>query len=785
MRFSGRHRIAGLIVVAAMVSAWPAACSSPKKLVVPTTPPSERNENPTPDHLPFQSSSAISFDCNSAQDCFTLALSKEEEGDRPASAAHLRFVRTAHPDSIWARRAGFLLGKWSAELGSVEADDLLKETLKGIPALEEYALFYRAGGQETGGRFEEAHGAYDRLLKKFPDSLLAGSAIFHKSLIHAQLGDCRTAVNELNGFLDRYPRDANAGKALLQISECTLKIPEQGDSERGLRALQQLRYFYADRPEAEEAGKRLEALAGSGVSIPIPSIEAQYRRGRILHEAARYEDAAAEFRGLLKDDSKVDRDDVRLRLSESLIQLKQYDEARSLLEQVADQTASEENWTAAVYWLGRLAIRRSEGDRPLEMEKLLAFRSPASTERARLMNMIGDYYQDQKRPDQAEQIYRRLIAEMPSDPEAENAVWRLGWMAYRAGRYADAISVYEDFLARRPDSSLGGQFSYWIGRSAEQLGQTERAEKAYQEVCRRSLRSFYCFQTGVKLAQIKNGDAAAVNAKPVETAGRDSSRPSVVLPEGGRRAFSGDRHYLAALELLALRLRDEASRELAVLSERYASDKTAALRLAELYYAAGNFQYSLRLVRLYFPDVLEKGGDDVPSRFWEYAYPKDFVQELRQKKHMLKADPYLVAAVVREESAFDARAVSRVGAQGLMQLMPYTAEWVARQVGLKNYRSTLLMDEDVNIRLGSWYLQHLIRRFNGNWVLAVASYNAGPEAVERWMEKGVQNLDEFIESIPYSETRYYTKKVIRSYIEYRRVSGEEPRAQMYDRFPSP
>ena len=137
----------------------------------------------------------------------------------------------------------------------------------------------------------------------------------------------------------------------------------------------------------------------------------------------------------------------------------------------------------------------------------------------------------------------------------------------------------------------------------------------------------------------------------------------------------------------------------------------------------------------------------------------------------------MIHAISRQESQFDKAAISHAGARGLMQLMPYTAEWVARQVGLKDYRNNLLMDEDVNVRLGSWYLQHLIRRFNGNWVLAVAGYNAGPEAVERWTENGVRNLDEFIESIPYSETRYYTKKVIRSYIEYRRVAGVESAPQ--------
>jgi soluble lytic murein transglycosylase len=129
--------------------------------------------------------------------------------------------------------------------------------------------------------------------------------------------------------------------------------------------------------------------------------------------------------------------------------------------------------------------------------------------------------------------------------------------------------------------------------------------------------------------------------------------------------------------------------------------------------------------------------------------------------------------VAREESAFDSKAVSKVGALGLMQLMPYTGEWVAKRVGLDGFRPELLLDEATNIHLGAWYLGHLIEQFNGNMVLAVASYNAGPEAVGRWAEKGVGNLDEFIESIPFNETRYFTKKVMRSYHEYRRIAGAD------------
>ncbi|MDR4493939.1 MAG: lytic transglycosylase domain-containing protein [Nitrospirales bacterium] len=135
-------------------------------------------------------------------------------------------------------------------------------------------------------------------------------------------------------------------------------------------------------------------------------------------------------------------------------------------------------------------------------------------------------------------------------------------------------------------------------------------------------------------------------------------------------------------------------------------------------------------------------------------------------------DPYLVAGLIREESLYNPRALSAVGAMGLMQLMPETAKRVARKVGMPFWPSDSegLFDPERNIRLGSWYLGELINDFHGNLVYAVASYNAGPSAVRRWIAKyGHRPLDEFIEQIGYKETRGYVKRVLGSYWIYKTI----------------
>ncbi|HEY5594215.1 MAG TPA: transglycosylase SLT domain-containing protein, partial [Nitrospiria bacterium] len=424
--------------------------------------------------------------------------------------------------------------------------------------------------------------------------------------------------------------------------------------------------------------------------------------------------------------------------------------------------------------------RQGEEGRLLQIERQLSDQFPASSERAKLLFMIGDFFESRDQTELAIKTYRRVIAETPADPSAVDAVWRLGWIAYKARRYDEAIRIFEDELQRRPAGLLGGQFGYWIGRSAEALDQPLKAAQAYREVCRKLLRTFYCHQASARLALLNSRpagdrDESGMADAPLEAVLIANNGAEIALPTGGAgAALTRDRHYSIALELMTLNLKPEAARELGALMERYATDKATVLKLSELLYAAGDYHNSLRLLRLYFQDVLEKGGDDIPRSFWERAYPYRFLDWVKRQAPKTAADPYLVAAVTREESAFDPKAVSKVGALGLMQLMPFTGEWVAKRVGLKSFRPDLLLDEATNILLGAWYLQHLVEQFNGNVVLAVASYNAGPEAVGRWAEKGVGELDEFIESIPFNETRYFTKKVIRSYNEYRRIAGENP-----------
>ncbi|MFC4769931.1 lytic transglycosylase domain-containing protein [Effusibacillus consociatus] len=151
-------------------------------------------------------------------------------------------------------------------------------------------------------------------------------------------------------------------------------------------------------------------------------------------------------------------------------------------------------------------------------------------------------------------------------------------------------------------------------------------------------------------------------------------------------------------------------------------------------------------------------------------YPLYHYEVIEQSANTFNVDPMLVAAIVRVESKFKETNVSRAGAIGLMQLMPDTAEWIANQSGLAYNSPQDLAQPQVNIRLGSWYVAYLERRFNGNRIAAIAAYNSGPSRVDNWLKDGTwDGTLENLNQIPVGETRHFVQRVLYNYERYKEI----------------
>jgi soluble lytic murein transglycosylase len=194
--------------------------------------------------------------------------------------------------------------------------------------------------------------------------------------------------------------------------------------------------------------------------------------------------------------------------------------------------------------------------------------------------------------------------------------------------------------------------------------------------------------------------------------------------------------------------------------------------LSKAYFELGDYYRSVIIILRNFERHLERPSDRFPEDLWLLAYPQGFWNSIVNNARRYGVDPFLVAAIIRQESQFHDKALSPAGARGVMQVMPATGAWIARSAGVPGFERSRLFDADVNIGLGAWYLSYLMKRFEGNIYLVSAAYNAGPGAVRSWgMDEARSDPAAFVEAIPYTETRGYVKKVLRNYDEYRRLYG--------------
>jgi soluble lytic murein transglycosylase len=208
--------------------------------------------------------------------------------------------------------------------------------------------------------------------------------------------------------------------------------------------------------------------------------------------------------------------------------------------------------------------------------------------------------------------------------------------------------------------------------------------------------------------------------------------------------------------------------------ERRTSNKTYLRMLMDAYYRVGSFDRVAYIAEIYFGGERERGGSKEAYDLWRFDFPQAYQDLVTKFANKSGAPEALVYAIMRAESQFNSVAVSPVGARGLMQLMPYTVAQLAKLGGEPPVSDEDLLKPENNLRLGARYLARLFKKFSGEIPLVAASYNAGPHRVYSWLSTfGSLEMDEFIEHVPFVETRNYVKKVVRNYVVYSEIYGHD------------
>lgn len=716
----------------------------------------------------------VSDVCGSAEECFAEAawpkerlgnvLTKDQVG--ALKLERLRRIMERYPASLWAKRAGLLSGVMLLERNPAAAMQYLRTAQRDFPVLDDYVRLWMGEALLHLGDAKEAAVLFESIPQTVPDSNLTTMVTLRAGEAWYQASSCPEAVAWLAKAVTMNEKEPKVPQAWLRLAACYLR---QDQLPEGREALKQLWVRFPYSKEAKEAEALL--LTNLGGEPWSSSAEDHYTRAQVYLGQALHTEAIEELKKFLsRDPGSLHRGEAKLKLGIAQVRLKLYDQARETFQGlVAERNAQSDE---ATVWLARVYLRQDLGAKLLDLSRTVQKRSLSPEQKGQIHLFTGIWLEDQAQFDEAIAQYR-LVAKSgePASQRAE-ASWREGWVFYRTGRYRDAIDMWRPILAQR-ESDFEPQALYWTARSYSLSG-NEKAREFFVHLCERHPYTYYC-QLARDQADIFTNSTKALHERPaLVTASPEPAGSLSSAPGSARSEIEQQPAYRRAAELKTLGLDQDAARELTVLADRYHHDPDVLMSLSIMLNEAGAYHHALRLARARFRDKLERTGGVLAPGLWSVAYPTGLIPTI-QSQGANGVDPFLVAAIIREESQYDERAVSRVGAIGLMQVMPATANAVAQRHHLPMVSREDLFDQETNIRIGARYVEQLLGQFSGNVVATIAAYNAGPMVVTNWSvaHRG-RSPDEFVELIPFQETRQYVKRVLRSYKEYMRLAQSKP-----------
>ena len=673
----------------------------------------------------------------------------ESRYSRTRTAALARFLR------------GYLYYAAQNYQAAVEALD--GQTISATSSLGDYAFFYRAESEAASDAKSQARRDYGTVDAKYPDSLKAREAKLRAAEIAVALGDPASAIKDLARMVEA--NDADATFITAQAHEA------MGKTDRAVESYRRIYYELPATNASAQAEGRLAALNASPKNN-AGSFQQERARADGLFEARQYAEAAAAYEQLLARFPEADRiDEIHLRRGVSLLNSKQPAQATSALARVSDRRPE---LRAEAMFHQAEALRRANrsAESSALVDHLLAQYSKTRWASEALYGLAA-YLNKQERETEAASRYRQLLASFPKSQYAPEASYNLGWFAYKSKSYADAARILEQHLAsyRYPDTRFIGEASLWAAKSEERLGHKSRALALYDLLNERYRYGYHGYVAGLRSAALRKADPSLKPDQLKPGSDLESIGANITHVEPIQETADGSEaaRIAKANDLEAIGLDELAVRELnKALGAAPASPKIN-LRLARLYSRRGeNFQATL-VLRKGYPDLYSYRESDVPREAWEIFFPMVAWSAIKEEAKRYGIDPYIAAGLIRQESVFDPNAISRVGARGLMQVMPATGQLVSKRQGAGTITPADLYNPVLNIKLGMNYLAQVIGQF-GRIEYAAAAYNAGPSRAQKWIaERGSMDIEDWIETIPFSETRGYVQGVLRYAANYRRL----------------
>lgn len=670
------------------------------------------------------------------------------------------------------------------------ARELLSAALAGTEATDSDALHWlaaeaaHAGGDAAAGDAHYAQIVTDSPLSAWGRLRRAGRATPDEALVLlagldarpwggrerartlrarslASLGRWDEAAPALRALVAEAPDRRGAALAAMPLAEHLAASESEEDRVEALRLYRRVATRGPRTRVGREAGERAEAVLATLPASRQAELRAlptsdRLAEARALASSQRHLEAARAYRRVRR--ALVGRGPEWCRAAmgeaQALLRRRERDDAAPLLVQVAERCPAER--TAARFRAGRALHRMGEYEDAREQLEALQRDDPTHRLADDALFRIARTYESQGRADEQEAALEALPARYPEGDMRAEALFQLGQRKRNAGEHAAALPFFTrgaEIGETERLEGIDGRARYWLGRTFEDLGRRDEAIDTYRGLCRAHPLAYY--------AQLALGRLADLDPSTREVIEAEWRRPAEAL-RFPARPVNDEPSFHAAIALLRVGAFEEAEAELRSVGALGAgADEGVLWMVAGLYEAAGAHPRAARLVRRRLDTFrgFHPGGSG--HGYWRLAYPRAFAPLVEESAREVSVEPALLRALAREESSFDPRARSWAQAYGLVQVILPTARRFGAELETPIDARTMLRPE-VNLAVGARYLKFLGERFDD--ALVPAAYNAGHSAVSRWRRRARrQDVATFIESIPYDETRRYTRRVLQTW----------------------
>ena len=667
----------------------------------------------------------------------------------PATLEAMWYARDARTLPVASELAGLARGvKMLDESGDTAAAALPLVSAPGLAKTDvaEYARYYQGLALQRLNRLDEAEAAFASVASRRDPSALPEAAAFRQAEIREAKSDFAGAVAIYESLLQRSP-------AAPQIALVKLAVDASaaGDRDKAIAAARRVIGEFTLSSEAAEAERLLDRLNGFSLET-ASAATTELERAHALFKARKWDQARAAYERVRDAGaSGANGELIVFRLAQIQAATGQHRPAREVFRRYVGHDALGEE---AAYGLVNAARALGTEDEARDLARDFVSHYPASPLAEAALNEVARQYILDDEDDKAAAVYVEMVQRFPKGAFAERAIWKAGWWAYRERNFRDTVKFFEQGAATFPRSDYRPSWLYWTARSYDQLDDAASATQRYRLAATDYRNSYYGRLAWSKLESRKEASLTPGFHRAVVT----------VPPPPANAARIG--------RLIELGLYRPALNELQYAQKKWGDSAPLQATIGLVHNKLGNLRLGINAMKRAYPQYLAAGGESLPADILQVLFPIDYWPLLKGHAQAKNLDPYIVAALVAQESTFDAAIRSSANAIGLMQLLPSTGRQYARKTGIRGFSERTLTNAETNVKLGTQYFTDLISRF-GAPHLALASYNAGEHRVQRWVNETPDlPQDEFIDNIPFPETQNYVKRILGTAEDYRRLYGE-------------